>query len=86
MLNKAALNNLEISAALFQKQNVMKLKSCSRKEIYAAIQAIRLPGQDAFLIGNDIIRICNRQSLYVSFAVEIRNPEQLELKEYKIIA
>jgi hypothetical protein len=52
-----------------------------------AIEALKSAGKEAYLVNENTIRICHPQSTYYPIkSKEITKPEQLEVKEYQIIA
>lgn len=68
----------------------MRLKPRSREQAFRAIEGLKDSGQSAYLIltfdGIDAIRICHPHSMWYQNRKEITKPEQLEVKEYDIIA
>lgn len=68
----------------------MRLRPRTREQAFAAVQGLKSPGQEAYLVkdafGHDAIRICNTNGSYYKPGVEITNLKQLEVKEYQIIA
>ena len=69
----------------------MRLKPRTREQAFAAVEALKDPGQKAYLVrkydGAQAIRI--RHHVFGSWygnEIEITKPEQLEVKEYEIIA
>lgn len=67
----------------------MKLRPRTREEAFRAIQALKDPGQEAYLVdsfGGPIIRITNTQGVRWQPGNVITCPEQLEVKQYQIIA
>lgn len=68
----------------------MRLRPRTREQAFAAIEGLKDPGQKAFLVmdafGYDAIRITNPRGRYYRPGSEITRPEQIEVKEYQIIA
>lgn len=64
----------------------MRLLPQQPSKAFKAIQALLDPGQKAYMIGENIIRICHPQTMWFSSDNELISPDQLEVKEYRIIA
>ena len=65
----------------------MRLRPRTREQAFKAVEALKSAGQKAYLIADNSIRICHPQSTYYPIkSREITKPEQLEVKEYQIIA
>lgn len=65
----------------------MRLKPRTREQAFKAVEALKSAGQEAYLVDENTIRICHPQSTYYPIkARAITKPEQLEVKEYQIIA
>lgn len=66
----------------------MRLRPRTREQAFAAVEALKSPGQKAYLVngfGNYAIRICTPVTFFCPPGPEITRPEQLEVKEYQII-
>lgn len=70
----------------------MRLKPRSREQAFRAVEALKDPGQEAYLVktfdgdgSREAIRICTPTGNSYSRGIEITKPEQLEVKEYQII-
>ena len=68
----------------------MRLRPRTREQAFAAVEGLKDPGQSAYLVqeydGTQAIKICHPQGMMYQFKNEITRPEQLEVKEYQIIA
>ena len=67
----------------------MKLLPRNPEKMFNTVQALIAPGQTAYLVGYplpDTIRIQTSGVLRGAHGKELTRPEQLEHKEYKIIA
>lgn len=67
----------------------MRLKPQQPAKAFAVIEALKGPGQKAYLVGYgdyEAIRITNPYAGWNTPSNEITRPSQLKVKEYKIIA
>lgn len=65
----------------------MRLRPRTCEQAFKAVEALKSAGQEAYLYTDSSIRICNPQSIWSPINKRvITRPEQLEVKEYEIIA
>lgn len=65
----------------------MRLKPRTREQAFKAIEALKSAGQEAYLIDENTIRICNPQSTYYPIKARvITKAEHLKIQQYEIIA
>lgn len=70
----------------------MRLRPRTKEQAFAALEALKDPGQSAYLLlkfdgdkFNEVIRICHPAGMTYLTGIVITKPEQLQVKEYEII-